>query len=190
RLLELERPPAVVGECLSAEELRVVRWGLVGEQDDDLALHVCVLESSHPNSGAVIPWPTKTASASNSSSSLCVWLVPAKSSSQTMSRVVRPFVARGVDFGLVATFISGRGWKYVPSAPIGFRPAFWNSPAMKSMASSSPRVPGPRPSSRSLARYAMSALIRSAEIAGGASAAPAGNPRATTEAQRRIGKTR
>ena len=34
-----------------------------------------------------MPWPTKTASASNSSSSVCVWLVPEKSSSQGMSSV-------------------------------------------------------------------------------------------------------
>src|SRR5262249_25421269 len=41
--LELERPAAIVGECLAAEELRVVRGWLVGEEDDDLPLHVNVL---------------------------------------------------------------------------------------------------------------------------------------------------
>ena len=35
-----------------------------------------------------MPWPTKTASASNSSSSFCVWLVPEKPSSQGMSSVL------------------------------------------------------------------------------------------------------
>ena len=42
-LLELERPAAVIGERLAAEELRVVRGRLVREEDDDLALHVNAL---------------------------------------------------------------------------------------------------------------------------------------------------
>jgi hypothetical protein len=39
-LLELVGPPAVVSERPAAEELRVVRRRLVGEQDDDLVLDV------------------------------------------------------------------------------------------------------------------------------------------------------
>ncbi len=42
-LLELVGPAAVVGERLAAEEFRVVRGRLVGEEDDDLALHVHAL---------------------------------------------------------------------------------------------------------------------------------------------------
>ena len=42
-LLELVRPAAVVGQRLAAEQFRVVRRRLVGEQHDDLALHVHAL---------------------------------------------------------------------------------------------------------------------------------------------------
>jgi hypothetical protein len=54
----------------------------------------------------------------------------AKSSPATKSSASLPFVARSVDFGLVATRRSGTGCKYVPRSPAGLRPAFLNSPAM------------------------------------------------------------
>ncbi len=43
RFLVLVGPAAVVGERLAAEEFRIVRRRLVGEDDDDFALHVDVL---------------------------------------------------------------------------------------------------------------------------------------------------
>src|SRR5437764_114396 len=41
-----------------------------------------------------MPWPTKTASASSSSSPFCVWLMPAKPSPQGTVRESPPFRAR------------------------------------------------------------------------------------------------
>src|SRR5690348_12775714 len=99
-----------------------------------------------------------------------------------MSIVVLPLTAWSVDFGLVTTRTSGTGWKYVPRSPIGLSPAFLNSAAIYSVARNSPRLPGPRPSRRSLARYATWALIRSAEILGreSPSAASKAHPRMET----------
>src|SRR5437867_2214780 len=81
-----------------------------------------------------------------------------------MSSVVPAFTAWSVDFGLVMTRTSGTGWKYESRSPIGFKPAFSNSSARYSVVRTSPLVPGSRPSSLSLARWATADLIRSAEI--------------------------
>lgn len=117
-----------------------------------------------------MPCPTNITSASNCSISFCVWLVPENSSSMAKSIVVSPLVARSVEFRLVATRKSGTGCMYVPRSPSGLSPALANSLARNSIVNSSPRVPGPRPSSRSLARNTMSALMRSVEMAMGSAA--------------------